>query len=260
MHRGYFLNPQLALEIKRRLWEGDVQAEIADEHGVSLGTISKIVAGRYWAEVQWPDGSTGRISEEQRTIIMQKRQAAKPTSPFKRSKDPALVRAALMANTVSPRDRFIQWTLENENMPENRDFYNPAGSWIPCDREWAAMRWDMQVELDKADIEEKERKHQEQLAKAAKESEEYERTRPPDTEEDILEIENKKREQADRLKMWKNKKPQFEYWGWVRREEVFQMLNPETGIKLWLDNEDVILAWATEFFKLDVKETDDDHK
>jgi hypothetical protein len=216
-----------------------------------------IVSGRIWKEVPWPDGSMGFMSEEQRVIIMHNRQAIR-RPVFRRSKN--RVSANLVMPIVSKKEERIRWFLDNENMPENRDLDNPSEKWIPCDRTWAEMQWDIEVELERKEIEEKERKHQERLARAKKESEEYERTRPPDTEEDILEIENKKREQSDRLKMWKNGKPQFEYWSWVRREEVSQMLNPETGIKLWLDNEDAILAWATEFFKLDVKETDDDNK
>ena len=56
------VSPELAVEIKAALWEGGtIQSEIAEQAGVSQGTISNILRGYVWPHAKWPDGSMGAM-------------------------------------------------------------------------------------------------------------------------------------------------------------------------------------------------------
>lgn len=71
-----FLNNDLVLDIKNRLWAGDVYQKIADRHLVSNTTISAICQGKLYPQVPWPDGTTGAMTiDRQRGILEDRRRA-----------------------------------------------------------------------------------------------------------------------------------------------------------------------------------------
>lgn len=57
--------------IKRLLWLGRTQEEVAAILGVSQSTVSRIRSGRRYGDIPWPDGSTGPLPEGQRSRVLQ---------------------------------------------------------------------------------------------------------------------------------------------------------------------------------------------
>lgn len=58
-----------ATEIKRRVWLGHAQEDVAEQAKVSLILVSHIAAGRRWHDAPWPDGKTGRLVKSRRKLI-----------------------------------------------------------------------------------------------------------------------------------------------------------------------------------------------
>lgn len=59
MARPSSINPDIARQIKLRLWNGDSQQDIASEFNVSQATISRIKQGKTFPLVHWPNGNVG---------------------------------------------------------------------------------------------------------------------------------------------------------------------------------------------------------
>lgn len=63
MSNNLRMNASLTAEhvasIKKLLWLGEHQSEIASLYGVSQATISRILHGKSWNKISWPDGSQG---------------------------------------------------------------------------------------------------------------------------------------------------------------------------------------------------------
>ena len=64
------LNTTLVRQIKKALWSGERQIDVAERFMVSQPTISYIVKGSQWPNVPWPDGQLGGLTEEQREGIL----------------------------------------------------------------------------------------------------------------------------------------------------------------------------------------------
>lgn len=62
--------------IKRRLWNGEAQHDIAADYEICTSQISNICAGYKWDYVPWPDGSTGAMPAERRKKIVSARREA----------------------------------------------------------------------------------------------------------------------------------------------------------------------------------------
>jgi hypothetical protein len=79
------------VSIKMRLSGGESQPSIYKTTGISVSTLSKVVAGERWASIPWPDGSTGRMPTRYRVKITEARSnsASSPTNPTLREWNPA---------------------------------------------------------------------------------------------------------------------------------------------------------------------------
>ena len=62
--------------IKSRLWHGAMTSTLAEDYEVSSVSIRAIVAGLRWSEVEWPDESTGALSEARKKQINEARKGA----------------------------------------------------------------------------------------------------------------------------------------------------------------------------------------
>ena len=91
------LNEANAREIKTLLWEGQLtQESIADRYEVSQPTISRILRGRDWGSVLWPDGTDGEMAEVRyRAILSMKRRKSAHLSHGRSSEDAEQVAAAV---------------------------------------------------------------------------------------------------------------------------------------------------------------------
>lgn len=67
------LDLEKAKAIKRAIWLGDSQELVAIAFEIAQGTVSRIVNGRAYPQSQWPDGSTGRLTNEQRARLRRKK-------------------------------------------------------------------------------------------------------------------------------------------------------------------------------------------
>lgn len=65
------LNFSSVVKIKKAIWAGETQSEVAQRFAVSQATISRIVQGEQWPDVKWPDGSTGELSAERKSILVE---------------------------------------------------------------------------------------------------------------------------------------------------------------------------------------------
>lgn len=63
------LSSQQVRDIKRMVWEGAPQREVAQWAGITQATVSRIVTGDQWFQVPWPDGSVGGLPIEQRVRL-----------------------------------------------------------------------------------------------------------------------------------------------------------------------------------------------
>lgn len=65
------MKPEQIQVLKAMLWNGALPSNIARTFRpkVSLPAVYHIRSGRRWAEVQWPDGSTGAMPESRREKI-----------------------------------------------------------------------------------------------------------------------------------------------------------------------------------------------
>lgn len=61
------------LEIKKAYWEGATQDQLAFTYNVSQATIYRIVKGKQRADVPWPDGSRGPLSQARQLEIISRR-------------------------------------------------------------------------------------------------------------------------------------------------------------------------------------------
>ena len=85
-HPSALLNEAQVKQIKKRLWNGDLQQDLADKFDVDPKTISAIKAGRIWAGVPWPNKKTGRLDEAQYLHILQTRRRERIEEKLKRIK------------------------------------------------------------------------------------------------------------------------------------------------------------------------------
>lgn len=70
---GRIISREEAEDIKKALWNGEVQQSIADRFGVSQGIVSRISQGYLWADVSWPDGNAGGMAGWKRREINKRR-------------------------------------------------------------------------------------------------------------------------------------------------------------------------------------------
>ena len=91
------ISEENAREIKVLLWEGQLtQEQIADRYQVSQPTISRILRGRDWGSVIWPDDSDGEMSEMRyRTILSLKRRRSAHISHGRSTEEAQEVAAAV---------------------------------------------------------------------------------------------------------------------------------------------------------------------
>lgn len=63
-----------AKKIKILLWEGHLtQKAIAELYGMAQPTISRIMTGRDWGNLPWPDGTTGAFPLERKRVVHRSR-------------------------------------------------------------------------------------------------------------------------------------------------------------------------------------------
>lgn len=62
--------------IKRLLWLGTPVPAVAKRFKLSEPMIYHIMRGIRWAEIAWPDGSTGAMSDERKKLIEEARRRA----------------------------------------------------------------------------------------------------------------------------------------------------------------------------------------
>lgn len=68
------LLPEQVRNIKALLWDGHMsQPEIAALHNTHQTGISRILNGYMWGEIEWPDGSSGRMDPERHKVITSSR-------------------------------------------------------------------------------------------------------------------------------------------------------------------------------------------
>ena len=65
-----------AKAIKEAIWNGWYYSWIAETFGISLAQVSRVASGRYYRDVEWPDGTKGQLSSERRRQIRDERRAA----------------------------------------------------------------------------------------------------------------------------------------------------------------------------------------
>lgn len=65
-----------AAGIKRALWDGYRQADVAAAFTTSAATVSRIATGRLYPDVPWPDGSTGVMSPDRYRAAVRSAKAA----------------------------------------------------------------------------------------------------------------------------------------------------------------------------------------
>lgn len=97
MRAGYggFIPDDVIVAIKRSLWNGAKQVEIARAIGVSQPTISNIATGYRGSHIPWPDGSFGpfpttRRAELARTFLLKGFEAVPPIQAEENSESKAL--------------------------------------------------------------------------------------------------------------------------------------------------------------------------
>jgi predicted transcriptional regulator len=67
------VNTDMARGIKRLVWTGYTQSSVAHLCGISQPTVSRIVAGADFADVLWPDGTKGALSDTRKRAIKEMR-------------------------------------------------------------------------------------------------------------------------------------------------------------------------------------------
>lgn len=72
------LDTKKAKIVKRLLWQGKPQTDIARAFDVDQRTISCVVQGQTWVDVKWPDGSVGAMKPARREMILKLRKRARP--------------------------------------------------------------------------------------------------------------------------------------------------------------------------------------
>lgn len=75
-----FLTEADVTRIKQRLWDGELQRQVARDFDVIESTISNIAAGYKWPYVKWPNGAEGGMPRSQRRAIIKARREAAGTS------------------------------------------------------------------------------------------------------------------------------------------------------------------------------------
>lgn len=71
------LTPQQATRAKAAIWHGEPGEFIANQYGCSVALIRAIARGYRYAEVQWPDGSSGAIKTTRLKTINRARSKAR---------------------------------------------------------------------------------------------------------------------------------------------------------------------------------------
>ena len=66
MHGNARLTTLDIVAIKRLLWDGDTQTDIAKRYGVSDNHISRISRGIAYPDIEWPNGSTNALPQDRR--------------------------------------------------------------------------------------------------------------------------------------------------------------------------------------------------
>lgn len=66
------LSAVVVKEMKEKIWNGARQETISLEYFISQATVSRIVSGKQWGQIPWPDGSNGAMSPERRMLLHQK--------------------------------------------------------------------------------------------------------------------------------------------------------------------------------------------
>ncbi len=69
------LSTPALVHIKESIYDGQTQVQTAAEYGILQSDVSHIKAGRFAANIPWPDGSTGALSSEQIMFINAKNMA-----------------------------------------------------------------------------------------------------------------------------------------------------------------------------------------
>ena len=102
MRAGYsgFIPDDVIVAIKRSLWNGAKQVEVARAIGVSQPTVSNIATGYRGGHIPWPDGSFGpfpqsRRAELARIFLMKGFEAIPPTQIEKNPETKAILEEAL---------------------------------------------------------------------------------------------------------------------------------------------------------------------
>jgi hypothetical protein len=217
--------------MKKLVWEGQTQQQVADDHMISISMVAKIVAGRAWYDIPWPDGSLGALSEEQRGIISTKRQretfVAKKGGRRRSKKDSLRLINTEMGRERTPYEVFMateRWV--NENTLETREQKQAA--------------WDLRIKEES----EKRRKDEEKRKKDYKKwLKNYHKEHPdvpeePDTPEEIQE--KARRNMFDLRKRGKLVPELFLAAGYTR-EQAEEMRKDESNFN-WHKNWDEIDA------------------
>lgn len=85
-------------EIKRRLYAGDDQADIAAAFSITQPHVSRILHGKVWPEVPWPDGATG--AADYRKVVTARDD--QNTQALRTQKTSVLSRFKVVANEPPP--------------------------------------------------------------------------------------------------------------------------------------------------------------
>jgi|TARA_R100001530_G_scaffold63581_1_gene45709 hypothetical protein len=82
----YLLTDEECRDIKMWIWKGVRYARIAAQFNLSKGYISQISTGATKGEIEWPDGSLGRLSRH-RALEIEKDRKISPTHVVELERD-----------------------------------------------------------------------------------------------------------------------------------------------------------------------------
>lgn len=80
MSKRFPMNEQEAALVKQKIWDGEMQKDIAREHNISQTQVSRIKLGDSWNWIPWPDGTTGPLPalQERQQMVREYRPDSTP--------------------------------------------------------------------------------------------------------------------------------------------------------------------------------------
>ena len=192
-----YLSHETVSVMKQRLWAGQTQQQVADDHMISLNMVVRIVAGRAWEDVPWPDGSIGALSEVQRLTIASTRQretfVAKKGGRKRSRKDTARLINLDLGKEPWRSEKEVWWSGHKDAEKEDGSKYT---------HEELEQAWLIEEQERKENKDADAKQRVEKREQLAREQQEYEKSLPQETEEEREEWEADKRRRYCLSHLW----------------------------------------------------------